>query len=317
MGAGASPQRRRVPAAKPKTPLAEQVEDAAGVESVAPGTQGARTVRAQILLDRAHFSPGEIDGRYGNDLAIAIKGFQDAHHMKVTGTIDPDTWKLLNQDGAPLIDTYTITAADVKGPFLPVPAENSEQAKMKFLGFESAAEALGEKFHCSPKLLADLNPGKDLTEAGTEIQVPALVRPAVARAVRVVVSKSKRTVTAYGAGDKVLAQYPATMGGPHDPLPRGKWIIANVEPMPWFNYDPVHFWNASRTAEAVRMPPGPNNPAGTVWMGLSKPHYGIHGTPDPGHIRHGESAGCIRLTNWDAMALSRMVRRGTPALLEE
>jgi lipoprotein-anchoring transpeptidase ErfK/SrfK len=166
-------------------------------------------------------------------------------------------------------------------------------------------------------LLAELNPGKDLEKAGQVIMVPAVERSPARRALRVVVSKSKRTVTAYGVGDKMLAQYPATMGGEHDPLPIGNWKITIVQHNPWFNYDPVHFWNASPNEAAAKLPPGPRNPAGVVWMGLSKEHYGIHGTPDPGRIRHTESYGCIRLTNWDAADLSHMVVRGTPAILEE
>jgi lipoprotein-anchoring transpeptidase ErfK/SrfK len=133
----------------------------------------------------------------------------------------------------------------------------------------------------------------------------------------VVVSKSRRTVTAYGAGDRELAQYPATIGGAHDPLPIGHWTITSVLHYPWFNYDPEHFWNADPQQAKAILPPGPNSPAGAAWIGISKEHYGIHGTPDPGHIRHGESAGCIRMTNWDVAALSHMVRRGTPIVLEE
>jgi lipoprotein-anchoring transpeptidase ErfK/SrfK len=144
------------------------------------------------------------------------------------------------------------------------------------------------------------------------------LRPRAARrAAPVIVSKSRRTVTAYGAGGTLLAQYPATMGGPHDPLPIGHWTITSVQRYPWFYYDPVHFWNASPNEATAKLPPGPRNPAGVVWMGLSKPHYGIHGASDPGRIRHGESAGCIRLTNWDADDLSHMVSPGTPANLEE
>ncbi|MBV9155403.1 MAG: murein L,D-transpeptidase [Acidobacteriaceae bacterium] len=286
-------------------------------EIVAPGATGRQVMRAQILLDRARFSPGEIDARYGDDLGIAITGFQERHGLKVTGTVDADTWKLLNADTRPLLMSYTITRADLKGPFEPVPSDVEQRAQRKWLGYESPEEELGEKFHISPKLLAELNPGKSLHRAGERIQVPNVRRGLPHRAVRVVVSKSKRTVTAYGPRDQVLAQYPATLGGEHDPLPIGHWIITIVQHYPWFYYDPAHYWNASPDEAKAKLPPGPNNPAGVVWMGLSKKHYGIHGTPDPGHIRHDDSYGCIRLTNWDADDLSHMVRRGTPAILEE
>ena len=206
---------------------------------------------------------------------------------------------------------------DVKGPFESIPKDAAEQAKMKWMGYESAGEELGEKFHMSPKLLVELNPGKKLDTAGEQITVVNVPRFPARRTVRVVISKSKRTVTAIGAGGKVLAQYPATLGGGHDPLPIGPWKIMTVSRNPWFNWDPVHFWNVNPEKAAQKLPPGPRNPVGVVWMGLSKEHYGIHGTPDPGHVGHGESYGCIRLTNWDANDLSHMVVPGTPVICEE
>ena len=296
---------------------ANEIEDSTKTGAVGPGAAGPRVVRAQILLDRARFSPGEIDGVYGDDFGIAVKGYQEEHGLKPTGTIDEEMWRLLDSDAAPLLLTYTITKADEKGPFQPIPEDTLEKAKMKWLGFESPEEGLGEKFHCSPKLLAELNPRGKLDTAGERIAVPNVRHAAVRAASRVVVSKSKRTVIAYGARDKELAQYPASIGGPHDPLPIGRWTITSVVHYPWFNYNPELFWNPDPKKATAILPPGPRNPVGTVWIGLSKEHYGIHGTPDPGHIRHGESAGCIRLTNWDVDDLSHMVRRGTPVVLEE
>jgi lipoprotein-anchoring transpeptidase ErfK/SrfK len=226
-------------------------------------------------------------------------------------------WRLLDSDAGPLLVTYTITQADEKGPFQPAPTDVQEKAKLKWLGFETPEEELGERFHISPKLLAELNPGKKLDRAGERITAPNVRRAVVRLASRVVVSKSKRTVIAYSVGDKELAQYPATIGGTHDPLPIGHWTVTSVLHYPWFNYDPEHFWSADPKQAKAILPPGPNSPAGAAWIGISKEHYGIHGTPDPGHIRHGESAGCIRMTNWDVAALSHMVRRGTPIVLEE
>ena len=317
-GAGAARQaNRRAGAPVARSLAANEIEDSTKTGAVEPGATGPRVVRAQILLDRAKFSPGEIDGVYGDDFGIAVKGYQENHGLKPTGTIDAEMWRLLNSDAGPLLLTYTITKADEKGPFQPTPADTQEKAKMKWLGFETPQEELGERFHSSPKLLAELNPGKKLDTAGERITVPNVRRAGVRLALRVVVSKSKRTVTAYGAGDKELAQYPATIGDTHDPLPIGHWTISSVLHYPWFNYDPEHFWNADPKQVKVALPPGPNSPAGVAWIGLSKEHYGIHGTPDPGHIRHGESAGCIRMTNWDVDDLSHMVRRGTPVVLEE
>jgi len=316
LGAAGSVKRR---AGAPVAPslVASQIEDSTTTAALGPGATGPRVVRAQILLDRAGFSPGEIDGVHGDDFAVAVKGYQENHGLKPTGTIDAEMWALLDADAGPLLVTYTIIPADEKGPFQPIPADTQEKAKLKWLGFETPQEGLGEKFHSSPKLLAELNPGKELDTAGQRITVPNLRHPARRMASRVVVSKSKRTVIAYGVGDKQLAQYPATIGDTHDPLPIGDWTVTGVRHYPWFNYDPDHFWNSNPKQTKAMLPPGPNNPAGVAWIGLSKEHYGIHGTPDPGHIRHGESAGCVRMTNWDVTDLSHMVRRGTPVILEE
>ena len=308
---------RRDSAPAARSPVGNEIEDSAKTAAVGPGATGSRVVRAQILLDRARFSPGEIDGVYGDDFGIAVKGYQENHGLKPTGTIDTEMWRLLNADARPLLLTYMITKADERGPFHPMPTDIQEKAKMKWLGFATPEEGLGEKFHCSPKLLAELNPRKKLDTAGLRITVPNVRTTVVRLTSRVVVSKSNRTVIAYGAGDKVLAQYPATIGDIHDPLPIGNWTITSVVHYPWFNYDPDLFWNPDPKQASAVLPPGPRGPVGTVWMGLSKEHYGIHGTPDPGHIRHGESAGCVRLTNWDAVDLSHMVRRGTSVVLEE
>ena len=300
-----------------RSPATNEIEDSTKTDPVGPGAAGPRVVRAQILLDRARFSPGQIDGVYGGDFEVAVKGYQENHGLKPTGTIDAEMWRLLNRDAGPLLLTYAITQADEKGPFLKLPAEVQEKAKLKWLGFETPEEGLGERFHISPKLLAELNPAKTLHTAGEAITVPNVRRAAVGLAVRVVVSKSKRTVIAYGAGGKELAQYPDTIGDSHDPLPIGHWTVVGIVHYPWFDWDPKMLWGVDKKLAKAELPPGPNNPVGVAWIGLSKQDYGIHGTPDPGDIGHGVSDGCIRLTNWDVNELSHMVRRGTPVDLEE
>jgi lipoprotein-anchoring transpeptidase ErfK/SrfK len=176
---------------------------------------------------------------------------------------------------------------------------------------------LGERFHINPQLLAKLNTDKDLKKAGEQILAPNVQRDVTSPADRVVVSKSKRTVTALAADGTILAQYPATIGSEHDPLPLGDWKITGVQQNPVFNYNPDLFWDAKADQSKARIPAGPNNPVGVVWIGLSKEHYGIHGTPSPHSIGHTESHGCIRLTNWDAKELSQMVKPGVPAILQE
>jgi lipoprotein-anchoring transpeptidase ErfK/SrfK len=125
------------------------------------------------------------------------------------------------------------------------------------------------------------------------------------------------TVTALDANGKVLAQYPATIGSEHDPLPVGDWKVTSILHDPPFFYNPDLFWDADANHSKAKIAPGPNNPVGVVWIGLSKEHYGIHGAPIPSTIGHTQSHGCIRLTNWDATALAKMVAKGTPVHMKE
>lgn len=294
------------------------VNDAGHTPAIGPESSGPAVLRAQILLDRLHFSPGEIDGRYGRNTDIAIRGFQASKGLEPTGLIDAQLWQQLNTDNSPVLIPYTVAYTDVAGPFVEIPADMMEQAQLKALGYKTAAEALGEKFHIDPALLAKLNRGKDLSRAGEELLVPNVVRePAAApKADRVIVSKTRMIVEAR-AGDKLLAQYPATIGSEHDPLPIGDWTITIVQKNPVFHYNPELFWDADTKHSKATIPAGPNNPVGLVWIGISKEHYGIHGTPEPGAVGHAQSHGCIRVTNWDAIELAAMVQRGLPVILQE
>ncbi len=294
-----------------------KVNDSANHPDVKPKSAGDAVVRAQILLDRAHFSPGQIDGRWGDNLGVAVLGYQAAHHLPPTGRVDQVTWQALNTDTETPLAPYTISAGDVEGPFERIPNDLMAQAKLKHLDYQSPAEELGERFHIDPALLAKLNPRRSLGRAGQRIFVPNVSREYAPQADRVAVSKSHRTVAALAADGSVLAQYPATIGSEHDPLPIGDWKVIDIQHNPVFNFNPDFFWDAKPQDAKTRIAAGPRNPVGVVWIGLSKEHYGIHGTPKPGLIGHTESHGCIRLTNWDAEELSKMLKRGVPVALQE
>jgi len=293
------------------------VNDSALAEPVRPGSSASAILRAQILLARAHFSCGEIDARYGTNLRGAISDFQAAHDLSPSGTVDKATWRILNADTAPALLRVPIAPEDVAGPFLPIPEDMMEKAKLPALPYSSPLEGIGEKYHASPALLRKLNPLARFENAGEEILAPNVLVPPPEKAASVVVSKSRRALSVFDAAGRVLARYPATTGSEHDPLPIGKWKILGVARNPAFHYNPDLFWDANEMQEKAHIAPGPNNPVGVAWIDLSREHYGIHGTPEPSQIGKTESHGCIRLTNWDVSELSKMIAPGTPALFEE
>jgi lipoprotein-anchoring transpeptidase ErfK/SrfK len=286
-------------------------------QEIGQGAKGSAVLRAQILLSRAHFSCGEIDGSFGTNLQTTVRAFQQDRGLPVTGAVDAATWKALAGDTAPAVTQAAVDPKDVQGPFVSIPADLTQQASLPALGYTSALEAVSEHFHASPEVLRELNPGQDVTRAGQQINVPNVLTMPPGEAAQVVVSKGESSVRALDASGKVLAFYVATTGSEHDPLPVGDWKILGVAHNPKFHYNAKLFWDAKNVNDRATIQPGPNNPVGVVWIDLSKEHYGIHGTPDPAKVGHAYSHGCIRLTNWDAAELAGMVKPGTPAILRD
>ena len=316
--AGISSGEARIHLRRPRPAIdAASLVSADGVPVTGPKSPAAAILRAQILLDRARFSSGEIDGIYGSNFGRSVQAFKRSHGLPANKLVDAATWKVLDQDSQELLVGYRVEESDVSRSFAAIPSSMSEKAKLAALDYQSPLEGLAEKFHCSPALLKLLNPSAGFRKAGEKLTVPNVTRPPAERAASIVVSKSDLSVSAIGADGKLLGRFVASIGSRHDPLPIGEWKILGVARNPVYNFNPKLFWDADPSDTKAVLAPGPNNPVGVVWIDLSREHYGIHGTPEPSLIGKTYSHGCIRLTNWDAWDLAQMVRPGTRALLQK
>jgi lipoprotein-anchoring transpeptidase ErfK/SrfK len=279
-----------------------------------------------VLLDRQGFSPGEIDGKPGDNFTHTIIAAQQARQTSPTTKPDCDTWHALGGDDMePALTTYTITDADEKGPFeKQIPEDMMDQAKLPALGYRSPLELIAERFHASPALIERLNHGAPLT-AGRQIHVPNVspfdvnAKPAVVAdpgTITIEVSREESALRAVKSDGSLAFFAPVTTGSEHDPLPPGNWKVTGILWHPVFHYNPNLFWDAKANDARATIKPGPNNPVGVIWISLDLEHYGIHGTPEPGHVGHAESHGCVRLTNWDIVRVASLVTRCTPVVFK-
>ena len=274
----------------------------------------AAIVKAQIMLARVHFSPGEIDGREGENFKKALTAFGEANNIPVKGKLSKELWDKLQQIAGEneLTTEYEISDGDLKGPFAEkLPKKMEEMKDLPGLPYTNVVEAIAERFHISEALLRDLNPGAKFT-AGERLIVPNLETDDAVKAKRLEIDTKAQTVRVYDESDALVAYYPATVGSTEKPSPSGELKVTSVSKNPTYHYNPDYNFKGVKSTKPFEIKPGPNNPVGTVWIGLSEKGYGIHGTPDPSKISKAESHGCVRLTNWDAEELSRMVGKGTP-----
>lgn len=298
-----------------------------------------KILHAQVLLDRAGFAPGVIDGRKGMSFEEAVKGFQTSRGLKVTGQLDQATRIALLRDKARPTLRLRIDESDARGPFVrSIPKDPAQQAKLDCLCYRNLLEKIAEKFHTTPRTIVALNNPRMVLKAGTVLRLPNVlpasraygkVKPEVAqmlsnlnvsgglpKADRIVVDKSDGVLRLFAKNGQLMAQFPATMGSEHDPLPLGRWKVTTVAYNPPFHYQPDLFWDVADSKEEQRLPPGPNGPVGVVWIDLTKEHYGIHGTGAPETIQRAQSHGCVRLTNWDVARVSQMVEDGMQVIFQ-
>jgi len=272
-------------------------------------------VRFQVLLDRAHFSPGEIDGKFGENAKKALRAYAEAKNLPSSDGLTDDIWKALQSDDRPVTTTYTLSDKDISGPFLnKIPAKLEDMKDLPRLDFTSAREGLAEKFHMSEELLSALNPGQHFDRAGDNIIVvdTGSQESGAPKASRVEVDKSRQTVKLFDKSNELVGFYPATVGSEEKPSPSGTMKITGISHDPTYHYNPKYHFKGVHSQKPFTIKPGPNNPVGVVWINLSGEGYGIHGTPSPSKVSKAESHGCVRLTNWDAERVAASVSKGTP-----
>lgn len=275
-----------------------------------PATPDPAIAKLQILLDRTGASPGVIDGFDGDNLRKAVAAFETMAGLAADGRITPDVIAKLETSN-PVIGGYTITAEDVGGIVPAIPTDYAEMAKLKFLGYTSVTEELAERFHMDEDLLKALNPNATWA-VGEQVAVAAYGPDKEGKVARLVADKSDRQLRGYDADGRLIVAYPATIGSTDNPSPTGTHVIDAIAPMPNYTYNPdVNFQQGDNTSKLI-IPPGPNGPVGAMWIDLTDPTFGIHGTPEPSKIDKTNSHGCVRLTNWDATELSTLVDKGVP-----
>ena len=262
--------------------------------------------KLQALLNWQHSGVGPVDGYWGKNTRKAMQAFQKANGLTVTETLNTETWQALTKNdklmAQPVLVSYQLTEADVNIKTTTIPPAAKEKAKLEGMYYESVTEGLAEKFHISEKYLKSLNPTASFS-AGETITVYNPGNPNTKPVSRVVADRVTETLYAYDAQDNLVASYPTTVGSTATPSPTGTHTVEVKV------HEPNYTYTADDGSKAI-IPPGPNNPVGMVWIGLSKPSYGIHGSPDPARISRQASAGCVRLTNWDALALLGVIQNG-------
>ncbi len=279
-----------------------------------PQASSALIVKAQILLDRQSFSPGVIDGHDGDNYRQALAAFQKQNDLPQTGILDEATWKkLAGGSSGPVLAEYQITEADLRGPYVKtIPAALEKKAALPHLGYTGPQEMLAERFHIDEGLLKALNSKQSLKKAGVTLVVPNVAQTAADAVVdRIEVDKTRHSLTAFAPDGRMIAFYPASVGSEEKPAPSGSFKVRSIARNPAYHYDPKFNFKEVKTRRKFTIRPGPNNPVGVVWIDLTAPSYGIHGTPEPRNIGKTESHGCVRLTNWDVLKLAKMVHKGT------
>jgi len=299
---------------------ADKTADATAAEAPPPGRPVETTLEMQVELHRRGFSCGSIDGVAGAQTAQALSAFQRGAGIPDTHMLDADTRERLRLT-APALGEYLLKATDL-GSLRPVPDSWLEKSQMTTLGYATALEMVAERYHAHPSFIRRLNPKIDWAAVlpGTKIIVPAVDQVVVTgTATQIVIALGTNELEVVDELGRVIAHFPVSIARMVEKRPVGVLHVAVIIPNPDYTFDPELFPEspeAKTPGQKLIIPPGPNNPVGLVWIGLDRPGYGVHGTPEPENVGRTESHGCFRLANWDALTLADLVKVGMPVSVD-
>ena len=274
----------------------------------------------QIALAREGFSPGSIDGQLGGQTTQALNAFQMAHQLPVTGTFDQataDVLKILD----PVYARIELSLSDFN-KVAPKPQSWIERGQLDAMRYNSVLEMVAEHAQTDPDYIVALNPNLNWQALGPgdQILVPHMATHKIRGDIAYVrIQLSKRTLQAFDQNNQLRFHCPVSIARRIDKRPSGQLAVQVLVENPNYTFNPA-ILSATAAREGITqkfiIQPGPNNPVGTVWIGLNLPSYGIHGTPEPEKVGRTESSGCFRLANWNAKALVKAAWVGMPIQVE-
>lgn len=284
------------------------------------GRSVANSIEAQIALAREGFSPGSIDGKTGSQTQLAFFAYQTAKQLPQSGILDLATAEsLLIED--PVFARVELTTNDFN-KVGPKPSSWIERGQVDQMRYNSILEMIAEKTQCDPDFIVQLNPNINWSQLapGDQILVPHLRIYQIAKPLAYVrIQLSKRILQAFDENGQIRFHCPVSIARRIDKRPSGELAVKVLVKAPNYTFNPA-ILTATAEREGITnkfiIQPGPNNPVGSVWIGLNLPSYGIHGTPEPEKVGRTESSGCFRLANWNAQALLNAAWVGMPILVD-
>jgi lipoprotein-anchoring transpeptidase ErfK/SrfK len=328
--------------------------EAVPLESTLPSdarpAEGDDAVRVQIFLDEAMFGPGVIDGKPGRFTEQAARSWNERNGHPLDSWLALNTAARAAVPNPVALAVVPETVTEWVDTMLPT--SRAGQAKRKRMSYRSVGEFMSERYHSSLDYLIQLNGAEvvralkprdtllvpNVTPFRIEVDVTGAkhetaevlgeryivvdtkmnqvrIFEAAPKAVVIEVDENGNVIdTSTRPNEALVASFPITPGQERF-IEYGTWQLRNMVELPWWRYDQQFLDTGRRSENALNIPPGPNSPIGVIWCGTSRSGIGLHGTDNPDTIGRARSAGCIRLANWDAIRLPRLIRPGATLVI--